>query len=86
MILKKAHVYFQIILKAPAKYQKDQPKTVEVMRTGCIHPIHFCGIRPRKKSVKNVKVVTKNDFRILKQESQEALNRSPEYTDQKSNI
>ena len=48
--------YFQTILKALVKFQKDQPKTVGgIVRTRCILPIHFCGIRALKKSVKTVK-------------------------------
>ena len=51
MILKKQYAYFQIILKAPVKFQKDWPKTVGgVARTRYILPTHFCSIRARKKS------------------------------------
>ena len=48
---------FSDILKAPVNFQKDRPETVGgVTRTKCILPIHFYGIRPRKKSkLKNSK-------------------------------
>ena len=51
MFLKKAHAYFQTILKVPVKFLKDWLNSVgEVTRTWYIHLIHFYGIRPRKKS------------------------------------
>ena len=41
------------------------------MRKRCILSIHFCGIRPRKKSMlkMNNKKILKNNFRILKKKN-----------------
>ena len=48
-ILKKPHAYFQAILKAYVKFQKDRPKTVGgVKGTRYLLPIHFCCIRTKK--------------------------------------
>ena len=45
-ILKKQYAYFQNILKAPVKFEKDWPKTVGgVVGRRYILPIHFCSIR-----------------------------------------
>ena len=53
--------------KVPVKFQKDRSKTVGVIRTRWILPIHFCEIRAKKNSkLKMQKKVTKNNFRILK--------------------
>ena len=50
-ILKEQYAYFQTILKAPVKFEKDWPKTVGgVAGRRYILPIHFCSIRARKKS------------------------------------
>ena len=50
-ILKKQYAYFQTILKAPVKFEKDWLKTVGgVAGRGYILLIHFCSIRARKKS------------------------------------
>ena len=66
-ILKKTHAYFQAILKALVKFQKDRTKTVGgVKETRYLHPIHFCNIRTQKMSVKNAEKVIKKYFRILK--------------------
>ena len=49
------------------KLEMDWPKTVGgVAGRRYILPMHFCSIRARKKSVKNEKIVIKNNFRILK--------------------
>ena len=37
--MNKAHAYLQTIIKAPVKFQKDQPKTVGVARTRYLVPI-----------------------------------------------
>ena len=48
-ILKTTHAYFQTILKAPVKFQKDQLKTVVgVTGTRYLLPIRFCSIRTQK--------------------------------------
>ena len=48
---KKTHAYFQAILKAHIKFQKDRPKTVGgVKGTRYLLPIHFCNIRTQKMS------------------------------------
>ena len=48
---KKTHAYFQAILKALVKFQKDRTKTVGgVKGTRYLHPIHFCNIRTQKMS------------------------------------
>ena len=66
-ILKKPHVYFQTILKAPVKFQKDQLKTVVGVRgSRYLLPIRFCSIRTQKMSVKSGEKVIKNYFRNLK--------------------
>ena len=66
-ILDKPHAYFQTILKAPVKFQKDRPKTVGgVTGTRYLLPIYSCSIRTQKISVKNAEKVIKNYFRILK--------------------
>ena len=50
-ILKKTHAYFQAILKAHVKFQKDRLKTVGgVKGTMYLLPIHFCNIRTQKMS------------------------------------
>ena len=50
-ILKKPHAYFQAILKAHVKFQKDRPKTVGgVKGTRYLLPIDFCNIRTQKMS------------------------------------
>ena len=50
-ILKNKQAYLQTILKAPVKFQKDWPKTVEgVAGRRYILPIHFCSTRAQKKS------------------------------------
>ena len=66
--LKKTHAYLQTILKAPVKFQKDQPKTVGgVKGTRYLLPIHFCSVKTQKMSkLKMQKKVIKNNFRILK--------------------
>ena len=66
-ILRKPHAYFQTILKAPVKFQKDRLKTV-VGVTGTRHllPIRFCSIRTKKISKLKMRKVIKNYFRILK--------------------
>ena len=47
----KPHAYFQAILKARVKFQKDRPKTVGgVKGTRYLLPIHFCNIRTQKMS------------------------------------
>ena len=47
-------------LKVPVKFQKDRHKTVGgVARTRCVLPIHFCGKRAIKISVKIAKRATK---------------------------
>ena len=80
-ILKNPHAYFQAILKAHVKFQKDRPKTVGGVKGTRyllpIHfcnrtqkyllPIHFCNIRTQKMSkFKIEKSEKKNNFRILK--------------------
>ena len=46
----KPHVYFQAILKAHVKFQKDRPKTVGgVKGTRYLLPIYFCSIRTKNK-------------------------------------
>ena len=51
-ILKKPHAFLQTIVKAPVKFQKDQPKTVGgVKGTRYLLPIYFCSIRTLKTSV-----------------------------------
>ena len=50
-ILMKEYAYFQTILKAPVKFEKDWPKTLGgVAGRRYILTIHFCSIRARKKS------------------------------------
>ena len=50
-ILKKPHAYFQTILKAPVKFQKDRLKTViKVTGTRYLLLIRFCSIRAQKMS------------------------------------
>ena len=50
-ILKNPPAYFQAILKAQVKFQKDQPKTVGgVKGTRYLLPIDFCKIRTQKMS------------------------------------
>ena len=50
-ILKNPPAYFQAILKAHVKFQKDQPKTVGgVKGTRYLLPIDFCNIRTKKMS------------------------------------
>ena len=45
----KTHAYFQAILKANVKFQKDRPKTVGgVKGTRYLFRIHFCNIRTQK--------------------------------------
>ena len=48
---KNPHAYFQAILKAQVKFQKDRPKTVGgVKGTRYLFPIDFCNIRTQKMS------------------------------------
>ena len=50
-ILKKPHAYLQTILKAPAKFQKDRPKSVGgVNGTSYLLSINFCSIGTKKMS------------------------------------
>ena len=50
-ILKNPPAYFQAILKARVKFQKDRPKTVGgVKGTRYLLPIDFCNIRTQKMS------------------------------------
>ena len=50
-ILKNQPAYFQAILKAHVKFQKDRPKTVGgVKGTRYLLPIDFCNIRTQKMS------------------------------------
>ena len=50
-ILKNPPAYFQTILKAHVKFQKDRPKTVGgVKGTRYLLPIDFCNIRTQKMS------------------------------------
>ena len=50
-ILKNPLAYFQAILKAHVKFQKDRSKTVgEVKGTRYLLPIDFCNIRTQKMS------------------------------------
>ena len=50
-ILEKSHAYFQAILKAHVKFQKDRPKPVGVVKgTRYLLPIDFCNIRTQKMS------------------------------------
>ena len=50
-ILKNPPAYFQAILKAQVKFQKDRPKTVGgVKGTRYLLPIDFCKIRTQKMS------------------------------------
>ena len=67
-MLKKTHAYFQAILKAQVRFQKDQPKTAGGAKgTRYLLPIHFCNIRTKKMSkLKMQKKVIKNYSRILK--------------------
>ena len=47
--MKNPHAYFQAILKAHVKFQKDQIKTVGgVKGTRYLLPIDFCNIRTQK--------------------------------------
>ena len=66
-ILKNPPAYFQAILKAHVKFQKDRPKTVgEVKGTRYLLPIDFCNIRTQKMSKFKTCKVIKNNFSILK--------------------